>query len=98
MPRNNNDFHESRTPQNYFRERDYSTVELAKALSVDRKTVNRWVRAGKFEKTRQTLGGTQRPGRHRITTSQAAIDYHLGLTPPDFSAEKPKKPRKPKSA
>ena len=97
MPRNNPDFHDSRNVENYHVERHYTTGELARALSVDRKTVNRWVRAGKFQ-SHQTLGGTQRPGQHRIKTSQAAIDTYLGVPAPDFGGDKAKKPRKPKTA
>ena len=73
MPRNNPDFHDSRNVERY-----YTTGELAKALSVDRKTVGRWVKSGKFGNTHQTLGGSQRPGRHRIKLSQAHIDKYLG--------------------
>ena len=72
MPRNNNDFHESRDVERY-----YTTGQLAKELNVDRKTVARWAKAGKFEGSHQTLGGEQRPGRHRIKLSQRHIDNYL---------------------
>lgn len=99
MPRNNPDFHDSRNVENYHVERHYTPGQLAKELGVHRNTVARWAKAGQFgDNSHQTLGGMRGPGEHRIRVSRATIDSYLGIPAPDFSAEKPKKPRKPKSA